>query len=103
MLRERDVPREKVEWIKDGPQKDLLGRYTTFSWTSLCDAVLKIPVLLSAGTAGKPSSLLPALLPENRTPKNLEQSQPLESTSTMWRRRESNPRPEAFNPPTLRA
>jgi hypothetical protein len=103
MLRERDVPREKVEWIKDGPQKDLLGRYTTFSWTSLCGAVLKIPVLLSAGTAGKPSSLLPALLPENRTPKNLEQSQPLESTSTMWRRRESNPRPEAFNPPTLRA
>jgi hypothetical protein len=42
MLRERDVPREKVEWIKDGPQKDLLGRYTTFSWTSLCEAVLKI-------------------------------------------------------------
>jgi integrase len=38
LLRERDVPRQKVEWIKDGPQKDLLGRYTTFSWSGLRSA-----------------------------------------------------------------
>jgi len=108
----------------DGARKDILelcthtprksgntiDLYTTFPWEALCAEVAKFKV--QSYERGQLARLPLAAPAEKENPGSPDGARGLATASrktesfpgdTEWRRRESNPRPKAFRPSTLRA
>lgn len=88
--------KELLRWVTHGPEGDIVDAYTTPPWHVLCEQVAMFKLTL-------PEGLLPSGSAVAVTSVLRQEKHSMDTATSMWRRRESNPRPKAVGSSTLRA